>query len=456
MSVPVTGTISTTDPGTDTYAVIDPIEGVDGWRCVPDKTARNAITTLRRRVGMPVYCQDDPLGTFYQLNTATNTGTNADWTSFTIGSGGGSLPSGTAGQILIHDDATPAFSSIIEVYSATSPNATGVGSFVQVGGTASGDGACALNQSIASGDSSHAEGTSRASDFCAHAEGESTVASGEASHAEGGFTAADHYTAHAEGDSTTASEHAAHAEGYSTTASGPYSHAEGHSSQATGERSHAEGDGCIAGGYGSHAEGSFSQANGQYSHAENGGIATGDNSHAEGTGTATGAYSHAGGQNSVADLQSKIAYSDGAFTATTGNKGDGQFSMLPCSATTDHAVTTRNLTIVGGSGSTTVLLLVRANFTYAFTLHIAARQRDGSAMAYFIRQGVIHNEAGTTSLEGAIHTIGTDINAPGWTVAITADDVNDALQVAVTADPGAGAGAKVFLQARLDCIEIGS
>lgn len=391
--VNLTGTVVPTDDA-DTYAVIDPKWGIDNWRCVADAAARNAIPDARRRVGMPVYIQTDPLGTVYFLNTATNTGTDADWTQKVIGSGGGS-PGGSSGTLQFNDSGSfgGMFSSVVDSSSS----------------------------SLAVGDNSTATNNN------AMAFGNSCSSSGDSSFAQG----------------------------KSTTASGDFSHAEGNGTTASGERSHAEGDGCTATNYAAHAEGSLSHATGQYSHAENGGTASGDNSHAEGTGTATGGYSHAGGQNSIADLQSKIAYSDGAFTAWTGNKGDGQFSILPCSTTTDHSVTTRNLTIVGGGGSGS-LLLVRANFTYAFTVEIAARQRDGSAMAYFTRRGMIHNEAGTTSLSGSIQTIGTDINTPGWSIAITADDTNDALQVAVTGDPGAGVGARIFWQARLDCIEIGS
>ena len=83
MAVPVTGTIEPTDPSTDTYPVIDPIYGIDGLRCVANAAARDAIPTPRRRLGMFVILQSDL--TAWQLNTATNTGTDADWTQFTAG-----------------------------------------------------------------------------------------------------------------------------------------------------------------------------------------------------------------------------------------------------------------------------------------------------------------------------------------------------------------------------------
>jgi hypothetical protein len=78
MSIPVGGTII----ADGAFAAIDPQQGIDGWRSVATHAARNAIITLQRRVGMIVVSQSDTLGIAWQLNTATNTGTDADWTQF--------------------------------------------------------------------------------------------------------------------------------------------------------------------------------------------------------------------------------------------------------------------------------------------------------------------------------------------------------------------------------------
>jgi hypothetical protein len=48
-----------------------------------------------------------------------------------------------------------------------------------------------------------------------------------------------------------------------------------------------------------------------------------------------------------------------------------------------------------------------------------------------MRQVGIKNVGGTTSLVGTVNTIGTD-EAAGTSIAITADDTNDALQINVT------------------------
>ncbi len=60
MAVPVTGTIAPYPDGT--YASIDSLTGIDGWRSVADIATRNAITALRRRQGMIVVVQTDTGG----------------------------------------------------------------------------------------------------------------------------------------------------------------------------------------------------------------------------------------------------------------------------------------------------------------------------------------------------------------------------------------------------------
>lgn len=72
-----TGFVAPSDDS-DTYAVIDPFYGIDGWRSVADTTARDAIPTDRRREGMVVVTQDT--GTAYQLKGGI---TNSDWSEGT-------------------------------------------------------------------------------------------------------------------------------------------------------------------------------------------------------------------------------------------------------------------------------------------------------------------------------------------------------------------------------------
>lgn len=75
-----TGFVSPSDSADD-YPVIDPIYGKGGYREVSDLIERDAITNLRRRIGMMVYVQSD--NTLYYLKDGT---TNLDWQELTVDS----------------------------------------------------------------------------------------------------------------------------------------------------------------------------------------------------------------------------------------------------------------------------------------------------------------------------------------------------------------------------------
>ena len=80
----VMGFISPFDTN-DTYAVIDPLYGIDGFRNVVDLSALNAIPNARRRAGMVVGVSG---GTeYYKLKDVTWSGITADWKEFTLGGG---------------------------------------------------------------------------------------------------------------------------------------------------------------------------------------------------------------------------------------------------------------------------------------------------------------------------------------------------------------------------------
>lgn len=80
--VEVLGFISPTDP-LDTYPVIDPLYGVDGFRNVDTLTDLNNIPNLRRRAGMVVGVSG---GTqYYKLNQEPWNGTISDWDLINLG-----------------------------------------------------------------------------------------------------------------------------------------------------------------------------------------------------------------------------------------------------------------------------------------------------------------------------------------------------------------------------------
>jgi hypothetical protein len=78
-------------------------------------------------------------------------------------------------------------------------------------------------------------------------------------------------------------------------------------------------------------------------------------------------------------------------------------------------------------------LAIRTNTTVGFTINLVARNTaDGTVGAYFVRSGLIANNAGTTALIGDIVTIGTDINASALAVTVTANDTTNALVITAT------------------------
>lgn len=79
-SVPLGGFIAPYDAG-DPYAVQDSIYGRGGLREVATVSARNAITTDRRRAGMVVCVQAD--GSYWRLLPSPWVMGDADWTPFT-------------------------------------------------------------------------------------------------------------------------------------------------------------------------------------------------------------------------------------------------------------------------------------------------------------------------------------------------------------------------------------
>jgi hypothetical protein len=89
MPVKVTDLISTTDPS-DTYATHDAAYGKGGFRSVADITARNAITTERKTIGM--WCKVLSDGKVYEWDGTT-------WNEVAMSGGSGS----TSTFLLIED-----------------------------------------------------------------------------------------------------------------------------------------------------------------------------------------------------------------------------------------------------------------------------------------------------------------------------------------------------------------
>ena len=119
--------------------------------------------------------------------------------------------------------------------------------------------------------------------------------------------------------------------------------------------------------------------------------------------------------------------------------GDAQYTdVVATGSTTDATPTALNLTDYTGDFDNIVVTAVPftcdANKTYAFLIHLAARKDDGTS-AMFVRQAVIKNVSDIVSLEGAVQTVGVDVNPANWNVRRFGDDTNKRLQILVS---GAG------------------
>jgi hypothetical protein len=116
------------------------------------------------------------------------------------------------------------------------------------------------------------------------------------------------------------------------------------------------------------------------------------------------------------------AHASGQFAAN----GDAQaVKFVVRNKTTTNSAVTLFL-----DGSSTRLTVPSGRILH-LQVTLLGSKSDGTAAASYMRQVTIKNVAATTSLVGTVNTIGTDETA-GTSIAITADDTNDALQIAVT------------------------
>jgi len=230
--------------------------------------------------------------------------------------------------------------------------------------------------------------------------------------------------------------------GQNNTASGSYSVAGGTTCIASnfacvaiGQQMSATGAAAVSvGGFSGQAQGSYSTVIGGQSNISSGsnsGIFSSDNSTASGsTGVVLGGSgsrasntnSAAFGASALSDRRAMQAYSAGQFAA----QGDAQRArfVLRNKTTTNAAV---ELFLDGSS----TRLTIPSGKIFAFTINISGVKSDGTAVAHYLRQYALKNVAGTTTEVYAPVTIGTD-NAAGTTIALSANDTNDALKVEVT------------------------
>jgi hypothetical protein len=139
--------------------------------------------------------------------------------------------------------------------------------------------------------------------------------------------------------------------------------------------------------------------------------------------TASGSYSSVvGGYGANARRHGQIAHSSINFSV----RGDCQQFWHELSNKTTNDTETE-LFLNGSS----LRLVLTANFVIHARVMIVGSKSDGSAVARYDRQVTIKRVASTTSLVGSVITLGTD-EAAGTSIAITADDTNESLKIAVT------------------------
>jgi hypothetical protein len=139
--------------------------------------------------------------------------------------------------------------------------------------------------------------------------------------------------------------------------------------------------------------------------------------------TASGNYAGiCGGFQTQADRHAMQAHASGQFSA----RGDAQRArfVLRCKTTTNSAV---EMALDGG----TTYLGIPSGKVIACTINISGVKSDGSAVAHYVRQYAVKNVGGFSSEVYAPVTIGTD-NAAGTVIALSANNTDDTLRIAVT------------------------
>lgn len=211
----------------------------------------------------------------------------------------------------------------------------------------------------------------------------------------------------------------------SQVASGNNSVAIGHRAIASGSVSTSIGDANMASGISSFAGGSISMASAIYSSVlGRANVASGGSSFCAGANnTASGSFSGIPiGFQGLANRYSMQAHASGRFAAD----GDAQRArfVLRCKTTTNSAV---EMALDGIA----TYLGIPSGKVMAMNINISGVMSDGSAVAHYLRQYAVKNVVGTSSQVYAPVTIGAD-NAAGTTIALSVNNGDDTLRIAVT------------------------
>jgi len=308
--------------------------------------------------------------------------------------------------------------------------------------------------------------------------GNNATASGVSSTAVGHNSLAMGTNAAAFGDSSVAVGDFAVAAGTGAVASGANSVAIGLSSNVTAEGAVGVGQGAQATGQdaialGNTASSSGGQAIGPYANAGDSGIALGTGADASASGspsvavgtgasaagvvaTAVGFSASAGGMNSLAAGQgasapaasgaglgdSSLANRVGQTGLPRGSATKQNSGFVQCVVQTINGSATTFVDITGGNYPITV----PQDHSLAFRGVVIAQKTDQSKNAMWTIEGIIKNDSGTTTLVYSdVAGAGKNDNSDGWTLALTADDTNDCLQIQLTAEATVNASASLHV-----------
>ena len=142
---------------------------------------------------------------------------------------------------------------------------------------------------------------------------------------------------------------------------------------------------------------------------------------------ATQKFATAIGSSSSAAIIGKYAYAGGRFAATGDSQG-GQFILR--ADTTDATATV--LTTNNSAAAATNQIVAASDTCITFDGTIVAMQNGAQAFASFRIEGLLVNDGGTTTLANSATTV-ID-NQSSWTVAMSADNTNNALAITVTGE----------------------
>ena len=194
--------------------------------------------------------------------------------------------------------------------------------------------------------------------------------------------------------------------------------------------------GTIGGGYG-HIAGHRATIGGGFTNTASGGgstVAGGSSNTASGLyasvpggylNTASGDSSFAFGQRAVSTQLGQFAFSSGILTLNGDAQGSKFILRGRPTDTTPKILTTNNTT-----ASTVNQIVVQDGQAISFIGTVTAKQDASTNLASWKVEGVIVREGTTTTL--VAHTKTVISNVPGWTLDITADDTNEALQFTFT------------------------